>query len=90
MAINFSNISKHIDDCCRIKGMNWERMEGGPLDKWFKRENLEAFLWPSLIAAAFWTVFFTLKPRYRYLGRPAHFRFCSSSSTASAKPLGRI
>ncbi len=61
MAIDFSKFSKPIDSWCRILDMTWERMEGGPLEKWFKRENFEAFLWPSLIAAAFWTGFPTLK-----------------------------
>jgi len=43
-------------------------MEGGPLQKLrIKRENIEAFLWPSLIAAAFWTGFPTLN-RIQLLG----------------------
>jgi hypothetical protein len=61
--VAIDGISQRIDDTCRIQDMIWERMQGGPLEKLgVERENIEAFLWPSLIATAFWTGFPTLKP----------------------------
>jgi hypothetical protein len=63
MSVDFKEYAERIDDWCRIMDLTWERMEGGPLGRFrVKRENFEAFLWPSLIAAAFWTGFPTLKP----------------------------
>src|SRR5215472_8879094 len=68
MNVDLRNFAKRIDDWCRVNDLTWERMEGGPLQKLrIKRENIEAFLWPSLIAAAFWTGFPTLN-RIQLLG----------------------
>ena len=59
--MDLTKFAKRIDDWCRVNDLNWERMDGGPLQRFqVKRENIEAFLWPSLIAAAFWTGFPTL------------------------------
>ena len=44
--------------------LKWQRFDGNVLSPWgVRRENIEAFLWPSLIAAALWTGMPTLNFR---------------------------
>src|SRR5450432_3099854 len=45
-----------LDDRCRISDMKVQRLDENLL-RWFgvKRQNIEAFLLPSLIATALWT-----------------------------------
>src|SRR6266702_5210305 len=45
-----------LDDRCRISDMKVQRFEENLLQRFgVKRQNIEAFLWPSLIATALWT-----------------------------------
>ncbi len=45
-----------LDDKCRIADMKAQRYQDNLLSSFgVRRENIEAFLWPSLIATALWT-----------------------------------
>ena len=51
-----------LDDRCRTADMRLQRYHDNVLSRFgVKRENLEGFLWPSLIATALWTGMPTLK-----------------------------
>jgi predicted acylesterase/phospholipase RssA len=56
LIFSFRDIAAWLDDRSRLADLVLERIETNPAP-WFagRRENFEAFLWPSLIAAAFWT-----------------------------------
>jgi hypothetical protein len=54
----------YLDDECRIADMKVQRYRDNLLSRFgVKRENIEAFLWPSLIAIALWTGMPTLNRR---------------------------
>ena len=56
MKYSFRDLAAHLDDWCRIVDLNWERLDSSPISRFgVRRENVEAFVLPSLIAAAFWT-----------------------------------
>lgn len=45
-----------LDSRLRYFDVEWWRLEAGPLSRLgIRRQNFEAFLWPSLLAAALWT-----------------------------------
>jgi hypothetical protein len=63
MKIDLNAFAGWLDDRCRFGDLKWQRFEGNVLSfMGVQRENVEAFLWPSLIAAAIWTGMPTLKP----------------------------
>jgi hypothetical protein len=63
MKINLDACAQWLDDWCRFGDLKWQRFDGNVLSfMGVSRENIEAFLWPSLIAAAMWTGMPTLKP----------------------------
>src|ERR1700761_7643528 len=64
MRFNLSSCAIWLDSRCRYADLHWQRMDGNILS-WLgiKRQNIEAFLWPSLLAAALWTGMPTLKPK---------------------------
>jgi hypothetical protein len=63
MKVNLNTWAEWIDDRCRRSDLKWQRFDDNVLSfAGVKRENIEAFLWPSLIAAAMWTGMPTLKP----------------------------
>jgi hypothetical protein len=63
MKIKLAAFAEWLDDRCRFGDLRWQRFDGNVLSfMGVRRENIEAFLWPSLIAAAMWTGMPTLKP----------------------------
>ncbi len=53
-----------LDDRCRISDMKVQRFDDGLLSRFgVKRQNIEGFLWPSIIATALWTGMPTLDLR---------------------------
>jgi hypothetical protein len=63
MKIDLNAWAEWLDDRCRRGDLKWQRFDGNVLRALgVKRENIEAFLWPSLIAAALWTGMPTFKP----------------------------
>ena len=56
MIFDFRKAAAWLDDHCRLLDLHWERLQVSPLGfLGVERENVEAFVWPALIAAAFWT-----------------------------------
>ena len=63
MKIDLNAFAEWLDDRCRYGDLKWQRFDCNVLSfMGVRRENIEAFLWPSLIAAAMWTGMPTLKP----------------------------
>ena len=51
-----------LDNHLRYADVKWWRFEGGPLTRiGVRRQNFEAFLWPSVLATALWTGMPTMK-----------------------------
>jgi hypothetical protein len=63
MKMDLNAWAELLDDWCRRSDLKWQRFDKNVLRSLgVRRENIEAFLWPSLIAAAQWTGMPTLKP----------------------------
>jgi hypothetical protein len=68
LKLSFRDLAADLDDWCRLVDLKWERLESSPMSRFGVRgENIEAFILPSLIAAAFWTGMPTLN-RIQLLG----------------------
>ena len=56
MTFSLRTLAGWLDDRCRIFDMKVQRFHDNLLSPLgVKRENIEAFIWPSVIAAALWT-----------------------------------